>query len=91
MRKEERKTEMKLSKTQQKLVDKMRKNDYRLTWDLSTWKFLDENNKKHSITVKGVRSTTIERLALDRVLVGTKPNGSLRLVAEPKLEKLLAA
>lgn len=91
MKKEEEKTKMKLSKVQQKLVDKMRRNDFRLTWDLSVWKFLDENNKKYSVSVNGFRTTTVNRLVMDGVLKGTKPNGSLRLVDEVKLNKLLAA
>jgi hypothetical protein len=90
MKKEE-KTEMKLSKVQQKLVDKMRRNDYRLTFEVSVWKFLDENNKKYSVNINGFRTTTVNRLVMDGVLKGTKPNGSLRLVDEAKLDKLLAA
>jgi hypothetical protein len=81
---------MKLSKVQQRLVGAMRRNAYRLTWDVAVWKFVTVDNKKYRVT-KGTTVATVNRLVMLGVLTGTKPNGNLRLVEIQKLDKLLAA
>ena len=61
---------MKLSKVQQRLVDQMRKHNYRITWDTSVYKFIDTSGKLYRLS-KGATQATIARLEKDGVLLKT--------------------
>ncbi len=79
---------MKLSKVQKRLVDAMRRNAHKLTYDLSVWKFVANDKKKYRVT-KGTTVATVNALVRMGVLVPTLPVGNLRLVEIQKMQKLL--
>lgn len=73
---------VKLSKVQQRLVDRMKKLGFHLTYDLSVWKFIDKDTKQKYSVTKGTTVATVNALVREGVLRSTLPVGNLRLDKE---------